>query len=327
MRGWAGIALAVAWGTAWGQENPVVVRVDATEIRRREVEREMAGRLADLASFPPEQAAAMRVQIEEEVLGDLVGKALLVNAARNEGLEVTEAELQARLDTVIATLAPGGSVESFLQEAGISRDELAEDVRRNLLIQKLVEAKTGDVPPPTDAQIEAFYEANRARFYQEETVECRHVFVDAEGITDPAELGKRRDRAEALRKMLLENPGLDFARVSREKSDGPTAENGGYLGFMREADFLPEFTKAAFSQGVGEVGPVVQTQLGFHIIKVESKVPARQPELKEIRDRVRGGMIQLRQGEIMRKWIDEWRRVAKIERVPDPAAPPAKNPE
>jgi len=318
--GWAGIA--------WTQEDPVLVRVDASEIRRSALLREIAGRLPGLDGFPPEQAAAMRAQMEEEALGDLIGKALLVNAARDAGLEVTPVELSARLETVVQSLAPGGSVASFLEKAGISREELEEDVRRNLLIQKLVDEKTRDVPLPTDEQVAAFFEANRTRFYQEETVECRHVFVDAEGVEDGAELAKRRARAAALRKMLVENPGLDFARVSREKSDGPTADNGGYLGFMREADFLPEFTKVAFAQKVGEIGAVVQTQLGFHIIKVESRVPARQPEFEEIQERVRGGMLQLRQGEIMRQLIDEWRRVAKIERVdpgPQPSEPEPKN--
>jgi parvulin-like peptidyl-prolyl isomerase len=82
---------------------------------------------------------------------------------------------------------------------------------------------------------------------------------------------------------------------------------------MRERDFLPEFTKAAFAQKVGEIGQVVRTRMGFHIIKVESRTPARQPELLEIKDQVREGMLQMKRSEIMRRNIDEWRRVAKIE--------------
>jgi peptidyl-prolyl cis-trans isomerase C len=307
-------------------EARILARVDGVPISASDVDREL-GRLPDrLQGFSPDQAEAMRLQAERQALEDLIGKILLVNAARAEGLQVSDAEIDERLEVVMRSVAPGGTAGSFLKEAGISKDELAEDVRRNLLIQKLVERLTKDVVPPTAEQVEGFYEANKARFYREETVECRHIFFDLEGITDEAVIESKRRQAEALRAMLLENPGLDFGRISAERSEGPTAENGGYLGFMREGDFLPEFTKAAFAQEVGKVGQVVRTRLGFHLIKVESRSPARQPALAEIKDQVRDGMLQMKRAEIMRRKIDVWRRAAKIELlVPletgDPAAP------
>lgn len=296
-----------------GAEDRVLARVDGVPISQSDVEREL-GRLPDrLQGFPPDQAEAMRSQAERQALEDLVGKLLLVNAARAEGLEVSDAEIEQRLAVVMRSVATGGTPESFLEQAGISKAVLTEDVRRNLLIQKLVDRMTKDVAPPDPGQVEAFYEENKERFRREETIECRHIFLDLEGISDEAVIESKRREAEALRTMLLENPGLDFGRISAERSEGPTAENGGYLGFMREGDFLPEFTKAAFAQEVGKVGQVVRTRMGFHLIKVESRSPAGQPPLAEIRDEVRDGMLQMKRAEIMRRKVDEWRRGAKIE--------------
>ena len=291
----------------------VMARVDGIPVLESEANRELARFLERLESYSPDQAEAMSRQAKKQVLQDLIGKLILVSVAQASGLTVSQTEIETRLKVVMQSIAPGGSPESFLQEAGISKAQLTEDVRRNLLIQKLVDLKTKDVAPPTDEQVAAFYEDNKARFFLEETVECRHIFFETEGLTDPAKIDVKRSQAEALRAMLLENPKLDFAQISREKSDGPTAENGGYLGFIRKADFLPEFTSVAFAQEVGKVGKVVQTSMGFHLIKVESRAPARQQELAEIRDQVRDAMLQRRRGEVMRQHVDQWRRAAKIE--------------
>ncbi len=313
------LVLSICWlflcsSSCWGQqEDRPVVRVDGVTIYQSDVGRELGAFLDRLRGFPPDQAKAMSQQAEKQVIEDLIGKLLLVNAARSRGIQITDAEIDQRLAVVVKSIADGGSPESFLKEAGISKAELAEDVRRNLLIQKLVEDITKNVDPPTDAQIAGFYEENKVQFYREETIECRHIFFDLEGIQDEKQIDDKRRQAEALRTMLLENPGLDFGRISKEKSDGPTAENGGYLGFMRRGDFLPEFTDAAFAQQVGKIGNVVRTRMGYHLIKVESRSPARQPELLEIKDQVRDGMLQMKRAEIMRKNVDEWRRVAKIE--------------
>jgi len=325
-------ACAIVWitpGALLCAQNKIVAKVDGGAIYQSDVDRELGRFLARLQEFPPDQAEAMHRQAEQQIIQDLIGKQLLVNGARASGLTVSAAEIDERLTVVMKNIATGGSPESFLKEAGISKEQLAEDVRKNLLIQKLVDLKTKDVPGPTDDQLVAFFQENKARFFREETVECRQIFLTTEGLIDAAAIEAKRDQATALRKMLVENPGLEFARISKEKSDGPTAENGGYLGFMGQNDFLPAFTKAAFAQEVGKIGAVVRTELGFHIIKVESRSPARQPELAEVKDQVREGMLQRKRGEIMRQYVDECRRAAKIELlipIPgiDPAAPQVK---
>jgi parvulin-like peptidyl-prolyl isomerase len=311
-----GTALALAVASSPAQERAgevVVARVDGVPIYQMDVDRELAPLAGRLQSYAPDQAEAMLRQAERQIVQDLIGKLLLVNAAHANGLTVSQSEIDDRLKIVMKSIVSGGSPESFLQQAGISKADLTEDVRRNLLIQKLVDLKTNEIAPPTDEQITDFYETNRDKFFRQEAVECRQIFLDTEQLGSPAEVEAKRTQAEDLRKMLLENPGLDFAQVSQQKSEGPTAANGGYLGFIRQGDFLPEFTKAAFAQEVGKIGPVVQTQMGFHLIKVESRTPARLPPLAEIRDQVREGMLQRRKAELMKQLVDTWRKSTKIE--------------
>lgn len=101
----------------------------------------------------------------------------------------------------------------------------------------------------------------------EEEVHARHILVETE------------DAAKGVIKEL--QAGADFAAVAKEKSTGPSGAKGGDLGFFKRGDMVPEFSKAAFALGVGEISEPVETQFGWHVIKVEERRKAPVPTLEE----------------------------------------------
>ncbi len=158
---------------------------------------------------------------------------------------------------------------------------------------------------------------------QSESVRARHILIKTEGIDDDATLDKKRAEAEAIRQQLLEDPKLDFAKLAAEKSEGPSGPRGGDLGTFGRGQMVPDFEKAAFSQKAGEIGELVKTQFGYHIIKVEEHLEEKELTLEEIAPQIVTHLKIERRTQHMKELVDELRAAAKI--VQPEAEKPAKS--
>ena len=320
------LALALALIPAFAQQNPpaqnqapaapqdrVLVTVDGTPILESSVNgtlRRLYG--ATLRNYPPEQATAMLRQLRGNLVNEMIGKILLVNAAKQGGLSVTEQELDDAMKKVVDENMPGTSIPDFADKAGISLKQFSEDVRTNLLIMKLTDKETAEVAAPTPEEIMKFFEDNKADMRRPESVRARHILIKTEGIDDPAALDKKRAEAEAIRQQLLKDPKLDFAQLAAEKSEGPSGPRGGDLGSFGRGQMVPEFDKAAFSQKAGEIGELVKTKFGYHIIKVEERLEEKEFTLEEIAPQIVAHLKVERRTQRMKELVDELRAAAKI---------------
>ncbi len=143
-------------------QDRVLVTVDGTPILESSITSTIQ-RLygAALRKYPPEQATAMYRQLRGNLVNEMIGKILLVNAAKQGGLSVTEQELDEAMNKVVAENMPGGSIADFVDTAGVSLKQFSSDVRTNLLIMKLTDKETANVAAPTPEEIMKFYEPTR----------------------------------------------------------------------------------------------------------------------------------------------------------------------
>lgn len=318
----------------------VVATVDGTPIFQRQVDLALRRELdaTRLAQLPPEQRQSALDQSEKAVLNELVGRVLLVNAARREGLTISKDDLRERMEAIAKRLSGGEAVEDFLKQNGLDQEEFLRDVEESLLIERLIDAKTRDLPPATGEEVARYYRENPAEFRQEENVRIRIISLDIRGLTNPIHIDEKRRRLEEIRQRLLDNPLLDFAKVATEESESFSAQQGGAVGpFGRgQRAVEPAVEEAAFTQKPGAIGQIIETRSGFHLLKVEEKKPPRTLLFEEVRGPISTYLAQMKRREVMVRLIDEWRAVARIERVvhepgqPEPPAgqpaPPAKEP-
>lgn len=157
--------------------------------------------------------------------------------------------------------------------------------------------------------LRAHYDKMVKEMGSQQEVRARHILVEREGDakTVIAEIDK----------------GADFAELAKKRSTGPSAANGGDLGFFSEGQMVPAFSEAAFKLGVGEVSKEpVQTQFGWHVIKVEGRRDLPPPTFEESEEQLRGELSR----EIGTELINELRRKATVQRFNldgSPAADPA----
>jgi peptidyl-prolyl cis-trans isomerase D len=136
---------------------------------------------------------------------------------------------------------------------------------------------------PGEEEILALYESRKDSYQQPEQRHARHIlFKTAEGDSEAVRAEKKKKAEEVL--LVVHNEGSDFSALAKEHSEGPTKEKGGDLGFFSSGRMVPAFDKAIFSLQPGEISEVVETQFGYHIIKLEEIRPASVRTFEQVKD-------------------------------------------
>ena len=111
-----------------------------------------------------------------------------------------------------------------------------------------------------DKELKKFYEENKERFTKQEEVKASHILIKVDAEAQKEDVDTARQKAEAIAKEA-QKKNADFAALAREKSEGPTANVGGDLGFFTRDRMVPEFSEAAFKMKPGEVSDPVRHQV------------------------------------------------------------------
>ncbi len=151
-----------------------------------------------------------------------------------------------------------------------------------------------------EEDVTAYYDKEIKNGPVEEEVRARHILLD------------NRDAADAVVADL--DNGADFAALAKERSKGPSGPSGGDLGYFSKQSMVPAFSDAAFKLAAGETSPPVQTQFGWHVIRVEDRRNRPVPPLDQVRDQI----YQLLISEAQRDIYDEMRTKASVDLVDMP---------
>ena len=144
----------------------------------------------------------------------------------------------------------------------------------------------------TDEEISAFYEANKTSFVKPETASAKHILVDTE------------EKANELLNKINSNE-MTFEDAAAAHSSCPSKDAGGDLGTFPRGQMVPEFEEAVFSMNKGEVRGPVQTQFGYHLIKVEDRVEGGQSELEEVKEDISRSLMYQKQNEVYSAKIND----------------------
>lgn len=184
-------------------------------------------------------------------------------------------------------------LERDTPEIRISLENEARSLRAAAVISDVIKENV------TEDMIQAAYDKIVADLPEEPEYNASHILV------------KTEDEAKELVKEL-EN-GADFAELAKEKSTGPSGPNGGELGWFGKGMMVPEFETAVTSLEVGQISAPVQTQFGWHVVKLNDKRIKPAPTLDELRDQI----TQQLQAKVLDERIAEIRDGATIEDMSD----------
>jgi len=266
----------------------VAARVNGVDITFDQLDAEFARAIAGADPVPgPEQAQDLKLQL----LSDMIGNEVLLQLAAADGLTATDAEVEVQF-TEFRNQYSEERFEELLNQQGSTMDDVRQDIRDSLTIEKLINKEVTSKITITQAEIEAFYNDNVESFNLPEGFHVAHILVTPErdltvtnstgdDATTPEEAA-----AKAQRLLREIQGGLDFAVVARQYSEDPTtAQTGGDLGFQPMevlAGVGSAFSDAVSEMRVGETYPrVVATQFGYHLLKLIDQDAGGQKDLSD----------------------------------------------
>ena len=309
-----GAALQGAPGGARGQPSGygVVAKVNGAEISSERLEASFQELLRELRLNVARMQNPERFKaLKRESLDTLIDQELAWQAARKADVTVTAAEV----DAALAELRkPFKSEEAFRQRiliAGYTEETYRAQTEKLLAGRKYLDQVAAKSVNVTEAEIEDFYKENPDKFNRPEMLRVRQILAAVPQDATAGERAAARARIEGVLKQA--RAGKDFAQLALDNSDDPTRQWGGEMDPFRRGQTPKAFEDAAFALKPGKISGVVQTPAGFHIIKLEERIPAASIPLDKARDRIRGYLEAAKREQAVKQELEFLRLNARIE--------------
>ena len=250
-------------------------------------------------------------KLKREALDELIDQEVLWQAARDAKVFASDEEVAAAMTQFKAGFKTPEAYKRKLELNGFDEKSYTEYVRRQLSGYKNLSQVVG-TPAVSDEEVAAYYRENPQRFSKPETVRARHILVKVEQGADAKAKEEARRRAALI--LADVRKGQDFAVLAERFSEDPSGRNsGGDLGDFARGQMVPSFEAVAFTLEPGKVSDLVETEYGFHIIKVEARTPASTVPLDEVKDKIRAAILAQKRSEGAKKSVEQMRALAKVE--------------
>ena len=306
----------------------IAVTVNGIDITESQVDAQVTqelGRMRILPQMPPQFLEQYKKELRRQALDRLIGSVLVDEKIKTE-VVVTEEEVLGYLEGMAAAQRPPLTLEDIKRQiaaSGRSFDEIKANIRRGLGYQRLMMAQWAGRINVTEVDAKKYYDQNPWRFETSEQVRASHILIKpdmSDPNADPNEAkAKAKAKAEELLKQIRD--GKDFATLAKANSACSSAAHGGDLGLKPRRTWVRPFEEAAFKLKVGQVSDIVETQYGYHIIRVTDRKEPSRMMFEQAKDGIISELTRKRREEIAKEYIDSLKAKAKF------VYPPGKEPK
>jgi parvulin-like peptidyl-prolyl isomerase len=280
----------------------VVATVNGVEIAQGQIDQRLEGfknyyTSIDSNFFKSTEGKEILKNYEKQVLDALIDYELANQKAAELNISVSQEEVDARYDEIYQV--HGERLLQYLEEEGMTVEEFKAELKREMIVSKVMDHFTSDVTVSRDEAIK-YYVENADEFKTiPDMVKASHILVPT-----------KEEAEEILRKY---KEGADFADLAVEFSlDTISAQNGGDLGYFGKGDMVEPFEDVAFSMEPGDVSQPVQTRFGFHIIKLEDKMEGELLDFEDIKDYLIDYLTKDKKEARFTELLKEWREQGNV---------------
>lgn len=253
---------------------------------------------------------ADRGEMETVVIEGIISRHLLYEASRDKGYLAEDESIEEQYASISGQFPDEESFAQALSAQNLTPEILKEELKRGLSIQRLLEEDVNSSVSVSSEEKKTYYEENQDIFLQPEMVKASHIITMAsaedEEAVKKAALAKITEIQEKL------NQGADFAETAMEFSEGPSNTQGGDLGFFARGQMVPEFEETAFSLSPGEVSGIVQTDFGYHLIKVVEKQEAAVVPYENVENDIGNFLTEQKTNTAIEQYIEDLKAKADI---------------
>jgi parvulin-like peptidyl-prolyl isomerase len=281
------LALAASAATAAQLVEAVVVRVGDRIVTRSQFEKRLREGFTEIEqNTPPDQVAARKQALRNRIVDELINELLIKDRADRIGVTVNEAEIK---DAVLRlkqqyNITTDEQFEESLRQSGMSRADMEIRLRDTLITNKVFARELRNRSELEDRELRERYDREKERYRLPERARLREIVIlrpENEALVEAAR-NKAKDVVDQGRA-----PGADFAKLASSVSEAGTRDKGGDLGEVVRGELLPDLDAAVFNATAGAVIGPIETRSGWHIIKVEQRLPSEVPAFESVKERLR----------------------------------------
>ncbi|WP_409226807.1 peptidylprolyl isomerase [Gudongella sp. SC589] len=257
---------------------------------------EVVAKINDVEITKDEFYSYLLQQNGPEVLEALILEKMIMMEMEANDIEVSDEALQEELNEMKNSYGGEEAFQEAIQYYGFTEASVMNNIKLNLGIEALMEPYI-DI---TEDEVLQYFIQNKEEFDTSEQVNASHILVDTE------------EEARDIKQQL--DDGGDFAELAAEYSkDASNAQQGGALGFFGKGRMVAPFEEAAFGMEPGEISDPVQTDFGFHIIRVEDKTEAQETKLEDVSDEIKDILKQEKMNSAYSVWYEDVQEKYKVE--------------
>jgi peptidyl-prolyl cis-trans isomerase SurA len=325
----------------------IVARVNSQIITRSEFLRSKDQLKDDVRQQDPSNADKLFSEREKDILRDLIDQQLLLEKGKDLGI-TGDTDLVKRLDQMRKDmkLETMEELEKAATSQGISYEDFKQNMRNQIITQKVIGEEVGYHLSITTDEQQKFYDEHKAEMEQPESIRLSEILIapqkPAEKPSKPAENGtggpndaasdsaksqatdeaaKQAEEtaalaaAEAKANDLLKQirAGASFEDVAKKNSAGPSAAQGGELGVFKRGTLARELEDRTFAMKAGEITDVIHTKQGYVILKVTGHQMAGIPPLKDVEPKIQDALYYEKLQPALRAYLTKLREEAYID--------------
>ena len=289
-----------------------VAVVNGTTILKQDFDRAMLGVTQRLTASGKNLEGAELEKLKSEILENIIGGELLYQDAQKKGIKIEDAKINKEYDNLKQKFPSTDVFTNWLKEMDLTEAAIKADFRKRMIVQQLIEKEFSSKISIADLEIKAFYDNNPQFFQKSDEVKASHILVRVAADASDATKKEARKKIESIQAKI--KTGSDFAVLAKEQSDCPSKEKGGDLGFFGRGQMVPPFEKDAFTLKPGEVSDIVETEFGYHLIKVLEKKPASTVSFDEVKGQIKQMLNQEKLQKEIVLLVEKLKKNAKVER-------------
>jgi len=250
-------------------------------------------------------------EVRAKILDVLIGQELLWQAASRDNTLADDTEVDQAFKQYQAQFSDDVAFDLKLQEGGYNQTTFYDDLKRRISAQKWIDRFVKKNLAVSAAEVHSFYLENVQQFSKLEEIRARHILIKLESGASDEVRENAHARLTGIKQEI--DKGGDFGTLATQKSEGPSAANGGDLGYFTRGQMVAPFEAAAFALAPGEVSGIVETRFGFHLIQLVDRKPPGQYAEKDVSEKIRSHLLQQKYQRALEEAVTRLKAAALVE--------------
>lgn len=290
----------------------IVARVNNAIITRTDFQHSRDELKQELEQQDPANADKRFADEQKDVLRDLIDQQLLLQRAQDLGItgdtelikQLDEMRKQYHLDTL-------EDLQKAAEQQGVSFEDFKQNIKNGIIRQQVIGREVASRLQPSPEEEQKFYDEHKSELAEPEQIRLSELMISTEKTTSDDQIAAAKAKADDMLAQIKK--GASFEDLAKANSNGPSAAQGGDLGYFKRGTLAKQLEDTTFAMKPGAVSDVIRTKQGFVILKVTEHHDGGIPAFKEVEPRVSNAVLMKKLQPALRTYLEQLRDDAYID--------------